>query len=264
MNRNYSSGEIILHIPHSSTVIPGEFRESILPDEPGLRRELLRMTDRYTDELFACEGIPPENRIVFPYSRLVCDVERFRDDSQEVMAERGMGVFYTRTSDLEPLRKAREEDKAEALRLYDAHHRALTARVDSFLERYERCLLLDCHSFSSVQLPYERWGEPERAAAEVPRPDICIGRDLRHTPERLSLYLAEAFSARGYKVGYDDPFSGALIPMKHYHRDLRVLGAMIEVRRGLYMDELTGERSAEFNRVKKDIREVLEGLCFRG
>jgi len=85
--------EIIIHIPHSSRKISKEQEREFLITKEELEVELLSMTDAYTDELF------PESykRIVFPYSRLVCDVERFRED-EEMMAERGMGAIYTRGS----------------------------------------------------------------------------------------------------------------------------------------------------------------------
>jgi N-formylglutamate amidohydrolase len=55
------------------------------------------MTDDHTDELFPIT--PAEaGRLIFPLSRLVCDVERFPSDAEEPMANRGMGVIYTRTS----------------------------------------------------------------------------------------------------------------------------------------------------------------------
>ena len=88
----------LLHIPHASTVIPGNylasFRQAILP------HEIEVMTDWFCDELLDCG----RDRIVFPISRLVCDVERFRDDKQEIMADIGMGVTYRCTSTLEHLR----------------------------------------------------------------------------------------------------------------------------------------------------------------
>ena len=66
-------------------------------DDSALDQELLRMTDAYTDELFPLTPFEA-GRVVFPVSRLVCDVERFPSDEDEPMAARGMGVFYTRTS----------------------------------------------------------------------------------------------------------------------------------------------------------------------
>src|SRR6266478_6585509 len=87
----------VLHIPRSSRRVPAEERLTILLDDTELNNELLRMTDAYTDELFPIT--PAEaGRVIFPLSRLVCDVERFPSDEHEPMAARGMGVTYTRTS----------------------------------------------------------------------------------------------------------------------------------------------------------------------
>ena len=61
---------ILLHIPHSSTYIPEDLLGMFTVSKETLDHELLVMTDRYTDELFDCS----DNRIVFPVSRLICDV----------------------------------------------------------------------------------------------------------------------------------------------------------------------------------------------
>ena len=76
---------MILHIPHSSTKLPDNFQVS---KGVSLEKEFQRMTDWFTDELF---DFPDAKRVVFPYSRLYCDVERFRDDEKEEMAKKGMG-----------------------------------------------------------------------------------------------------------------------------------------------------------------------------
>ena len=62
------------------------------------------MTDAFTDELFAPTSFEAA-RVVFPISRLVCDVERFPDDADEPMALRGMGAVYVKTTDGRPLRQ---------------------------------------------------------------------------------------------------------------------------------------------------------------
>src|SRR5262245_2707733 len=87
----------VLHIPHSSRNIPAEERRAICLDDAELDNELLRMTDTYTDELFPMTPVEA-GRVVFPLSRLICDVERFPTDEDEPMAARGMGVIYTRTA----------------------------------------------------------------------------------------------------------------------------------------------------------------------
>ena len=112
------------------------------------------------------------------------------------------------------------------------------------------CLILDCHSFATVPLP----SEPSQA---VPRPDVCIGTDSFHTPRALADALGDAFSAEGFVVASDTPFSGTMVPLEHYQQDARVRSVMIEVRRGLYCDESTGEPNAEFERVRAAIERAL-------
>src|SRR6266545_5203929 len=87
----------VIHLPHSSAVVPPEFRDAIVLDDEELRLELLRITDWFTDELFPVPS--RQGKVVrFPLSRLVLDPERFLDDEVEPMAARGMGVIYTQTS----------------------------------------------------------------------------------------------------------------------------------------------------------------------
>lgn len=33
------------------------------------------------------------SKIVFPYSRIFCDVEKFRDDSKEILSKKGNGSY---------------------------------------------------------------------------------------------------------------------------------------------------------------------------
>lgn len=250
----FTWNELILHIPHSSTDIPDSCRELILLNDEELKKEQIRMTDAFTDELFNIRDIPPENRCIFPYSRLICDVERFRDDRQEIMAARGMGVCYTMTSDLKPLKTVTEEHRAKMLKLYDEHHWRFTKKVDELLEINGCGIIIDCHSFSSEKLPYEI--ESERT--KKPRPDICIGADMGfHTPSWLADCLFRAFCGKGYLVDINYPFSGTIVPMTYYHRENQIFSVMIEVNRALYMNEETGEKNTRFDRVRQDIREVL-------
>ena len=237
---------VLLHIPHSSSVIPGEYLRSFFP---GLHGNLLRMTDWFTDGLFDL----PVKRIVFPISRLICDVERFRDDSREKMADRGMGACYTRGYDGRPLRRLTEREREEILRRwYDPHHARLESAVAENLGRYGECTIIDCHSFSPVPLPYEPEQNPER-------PDICIGTDGFHTPERLRDYLTESFGKKGYAVSLNEPYSGTMVPLRYFHADRRVTSVMIEVNRGLYLNSVFG-RSAGFDTVRRDISDVLSRI----
>jgi N-formylglutamate deformylase len=233
---------MILHIPHASIAIPDDIRPSILLSDAGLHAELLRMTDRYTDELFD----PPIvcTRIIAPVSRLVCDVERFPDDRDEPMAARGMGAIYIRTSDERDLRSLNTDERQALIdRFYTPHHAALYAAVTDELIHEDTVLIIDCHSFSSAPLPHEPDQSPDR-------PQICIGTDPFHTPPMLADTAAMFFRDHGFTVALNTPFSGALVPLDFYRHTPEIHSLMIECNRSLYMDENTGEKTGGFAGLK--------------
>ncbi len=244
----------ILHIPHSSRIIPPAARTSILLSDEALAREVLRMTDSFTDELFQVDpslAIP----VVFPVSRLVLDPERFLDDSLEPMAKRGMGAVYTLTSDGDTLRMEGNTSERERLiaEYYGPHHHHLTDVVQAALDRWKSCLIIDCHSFTSVPLPHELDQSPDR-------PEICIGTDEFHSPKNLEMRAIELFERAGFRTFLNRPFPGALVPMAFYRRDVRVRAIMVEVNRRLYMDEASGQRLPCFAAFRVQLHEVLKKL----
>lgn len=248
---------LILNIPHSSTLITGfnpapHFRSLAicLAFMQMLHMELLPMTDWYTDELFI-NGIGTP--VVAPVSRVICDTERFRNDEDEPMAKIGMGVCYSTTHDLKRTwtpfyRKWALEN------VYDVHHRKLEEAVDGALKEHNSALILDCHSFSPVPLPYEPDQNPDR-------PDICIGTDSFHTPDELTEKAVEFFISKGYSVRINSPYSGTIVPLKHLNKEKRVLSIMIELNRGLYLKEGTKEKNDFFPTLKNHLREFQEMLA---
>ena len=211
-----------------------------------LRRQLLPMTDWYTDELFINGvGIP----IVAPVSRVICDTERFRSDADEPMSRIGMGVCYTTTHDLKYNFSWREGHKEWVLENpYDIHHRNLELAVDRALDEHGKALILDCHSFSPVPLPYEPDQNPDR-------PDICIGTDPFHTPEELAQKTEKFFKNKGYTVKINSPYSGTIVPLKHLNRNSNVHSIMLEINRGLYLKEGTNQKNDYFPVLKEQVRE---------
>lgn len=228
--------------------IPEEERGAFLPRD--LRPELLKMTDRYCDELFGC-GRP---MLVFGVSRLVCDVERFPRDDDEPMARKGMGFAYTRLSDGAPLRELTPEQKDRIFReYYVPHHRALSAMVAERLRERGECRIVDAHSFSPVPLPHEDAQDPDR-------PDFCIGTDPFHTPEALWETARDTLAGAGCTVKRNTPFSGAIVPLESFGRDARVRSVMIEVNRRLYMRP-DGEKSEDFAAVRALLGRLLDALA---
>ena len=243
---------LLVHVPHDATIIPPDEHADFLLSEEALRAESLRLTDAHTAALYA-EGLPPEDFVRAEVSRLVVDVERFADDAQEPCARVGMGATYMRTADGRPLRALTPERRAELMaRHYWPHHHRLDASAAARLARFGRCLVLDAHSYPTGPLPTQ--------LASGPSPEIGIGTQPGHTPAALRDLAVDFFRAHGYSVGVDVPFSGAMVPNACFGREPRLWSVMIEVRRDLYMDEISGERHAGFARTQAVLTEFRAAL----
>lgn len=245
--------QVVVHIPHASTNIPAEVIGQFAVDAAKLSQELLAMTDWYTDELFILEGA---TALVYPYSRLACDPERFPADADEPMAAQGMGAVYAKTSQGTALRRPiTTAERVACLRdYYEPHHARLSALVESALTAHGQCLILDAHSFPSLALPCDRSQAPDR-------PDICVGTDTFHTPPTLTAHAVQVFTDAGWTVGVNEPYSGALVPMEFYGHDQRVSALMIEINRCLYMNERTGERRVDYKKFREKLQLCLTQLC---
>ena len=238
---------VVAHVPHASTTIPVDVRAELLISDDELADELLRLTDHFTDELFTGLSKLGATLFVNDLSRLVFDPERFLDDSAEPTATRGQGVVYWQGSRGQLIREASWAVRnRHVVERYGPYHAAFDALVAEALRAGGECLVLDCHSFPSVPLPSEIDQDPDR-------PDICIGTDELHTPVALADALEASFAAAGYVVRRNSPFAGTFVPSGYYGRDHRVRSVMIEVRRGLYMDEAAGTRLPSFSHVRDAI-----------
>ena len=235
-------GFVVVHVPHASTNIPDEYRETILLDDNRLNREIRRMTDAFCDDLYDAPGF--QNRLIATYSRFVCDVERFRDDRMEKQAKVGQGLMYTHTLYKRKLRNYDEKLRKKIVNeIYDPHHEKLTNMVDDALVKYGKCLIIDGHSF-----PSRLYIRPNCVFFV---PDIDIGTDDYHTPSGLRDVLVKKVKNLGLKVKVNSPFAGAITPMKHYGQDKRVFSVMFEVNRKLYMNEKTMTKSSGFDQTRE-------------
>lgn len=250
---------IIIHVPHSSDVIPTIFRDLFLLSDEALRTELLCMTDWFTDELFLTQY----DILKFPYSRLVCDVERFLAPEEECMVSKGMGMYYTYTHNLKPMKKS-PFMTAEglvyygiALKMYQMHHHMFTQQVENELAKNGKCLIIDAHSFPSKALPYE--GNDVIAD----RPDFCIGADEFFTSAKLLDSTCSYFENRGFMVSVNYPFSGSIVPEPYYsNKDKRIQSVMVEVNRSLYMNEKSGEKLDSFKSVHQLIAGFIDDISY--
>jgi len=246
---------LVVHIPHSSTWIPDEDKQSFLLADAELEHEQIRMTDHHTDRLFTSPA-EQHTTVVFSVSRLLVDPERFLDDAAEPMSVQGMGVLYTHTAAGNLMRNP--PTTIERARLVDTwyrpHHQRLTLTLDKLFQEHPTLLLVDAHSFPSQPLTCDLDQTTER-------PDICLGTDPFHTPPWLIDTTRDFFCQAGYRVEVDRPYSGALVPMAHFRKTRNLLALMIEVNRRLYCDESTGRIHEGFETTRRVVTECLDFLA---
>ena len=232
---------LIVHVPHSSVVIPENFRLQFALTEFELDAEILAMTDRYTDELFHATIELGGMMFINRTSRLVMDPERFPDSQSEPMNAKGMGAVYTKTSDGKNLRVddfGPEDHKNVMENLYWPYSRALENVVADCFKHFSKCLIIDAHSFPSKPLPYED--------ASLERPDICLGYEKYHAPHNItetSKVISKEFS---WHVADNLPFAGSYVPLKYYQSEPRIESLMIEINRSKYMYEGDGRKSDQY------------------
>lgn len=249
--RGAADSPVILHVPHSSRVIPPEVRAGILLDDAALERELDHIVDAHTAELAEeaaglCRVRPW--RFVNRLSRLVVDPERFPDEREEMLAV-GMGAVYTRTTHREALREDGFDPAPLVERYFRPYARAMTDAVADRLAVTGRAVIVDVHSYPTAALPYELHGSG-------PRPPVCLGTDAFHTPPRLAAAARKAFG----EVGLDSPFSGTYVPLEFHGRDPRVSALMVEIRRDTYMSEPGGPAGAGLGSLAVALASLVDAL----
>ena len=241
--------KLILHIPHSSDKIP--INKGYVVDKKILDKEIIKLTDWYTDDLFSFEG---SIAVKAEFSRIFCDTERFSDDSQEVMAQYGMGVLYEKLDDGSVMREVNPKLREEILNgYYWPHHEKLNQAVNDQLESNGKALIVDCHSFPSNPLI-------RGLSQEKNRPDFNIGTDSFHTPNYLIEISKAFFKRKGYTLGVDWPYSGSIVPLNHYHKTKNVESIMLEINRALYLNEPGNKMSNNYRAIKETVTEYLKIL----
>ena len=238
----YFKESLIFHIPHSSTFIPFK----IGYDESLIENEIQLLTDWYTDKIFDVEGT---KKLVTPWSRVFCDVERL-DDENEEMFKMGRGFYYTKTDDGKDLRDEHRLDIKTLIKqkYYNKHHRIFENLVQETLDVNGFATIIDCHSFSNVPFKTD-------LNQDLNRPDICIGIDDYHTPLWLLHLIKNKFVGEGFSVKINNPYSGTIVPQKFYKTYSLVSSIMIEINRDLYMknDIVIFEKVKNLNKIISEI-----------
>lgn len=198
---------IVLNIPHCST--NGIYDEKFgkwCKSPLFINNIVNKWTDWYTDYLFSVDN-PNVTKVVFPYSRFVCDAERLENDEMEKI---GQGIAYTSFDGYK--RRMTEEEKERVFELWKGHQNNLIKHIN------KDTILIDCHSFPS----------------EMGKSDICIGfnNDWSYDENIIDIIKTE-FENKGYSVEMNTPFHNSITPQT----DFEYKSVMIAVNKRVYMNE---------------------------
>lgn len=208
---------IVAWIPHTGTFLPNvDKSQKFAP----LRENALLLADEQVDKLYPFLS----NKIMSDYSRFVVDLERYLDDSQEEMAQRGMGYLYNRLIDGTLFNRAVFGGNAYYTQYYKHKHLQLKQAIENI---GDGAVLLDLHSFNPFPLACDIDTRPGR-------PDICLGFNTGLTkPDDALLHrLKNTFEERGLKVAVNTPFSGAMTADTH----IKYKSLMIEINKKCYLE----------------------------
>ena len=244
----------LIHLPHSGTKIPPKYISDYFLTEKQLHDNIYEYSDLLTDVLFDSMyqqfgGVKNE------YSRLFFDPERFFNDDNEAMQQNfKMGWFYENAIlENKPLRNT--HNKEEISKYFLNHHKELNKKTKSKLDKYGKCTVIDCHSFSNI--PY--WFLDKN----MELPDICIGYEDMHADEFLINIILEEF--KEFNVMVNRPYSGALVPTDYYQKDKNVKSVMIEINKKLYLEADNLTKNEHFMDIKKRIeniyKKIRSGTC---
>ncbi len=233
---------IIFHIPHSSLKIPKKYWNICLKDKSYIEKTNIFLSDYLTDKLIPNKS----HKLIFKYSRLFCDVEKFINDKKEIMAKIGMGVIYTHDCDNKIAIPNKRYKKKIIKSYYKKHHNKLDKIVTTALHKYQNCLIIDFHSFSDEMV--------KKLFNINDTPDICIGTDEFYTNKKLLNFTIEYFKKNGYSVYINNPYAGTIIPNKYLNKkEEKISSIMLEINKKLYLNN-------NFHTMKNCIENYIEKI----
>ncbi len=235
---------ILLHIPHSGNIVPSFFWKNITIEKEKVVDFIKAITDTRTNELF---GNNKYKKVIFKINRVVCDVEKFLDDSKEIMSQFGMGYVYTKTNKCETFLKPDEKYKQKIVkRYYLPFHKKFDKTSLKMLKNDKKVIMIDCHSFSKEIIMFKDKLDN--------LPDICIGYNEDFN-ETLIKTIKNYFSELGYNIKENYPYEGSMVPdvlLSSPNKNFYCV--MLEINKRIYIN------SDNFAKLQAELNELFSKL----
>lgn len=255
---------VLFDSPHSGTVYPADFA-FVCP------LSLLRQAeDTHVEELFA--GVPDFGATLINalFPRTYIDANRAIDDIDPAMLEGvwpeslnptdksllGMGLIRWMCRPGVPLYDGKLPVDAVAERIdryYRPYHFQIATVLDTLAAQFGAVWHVNCHSMPSAAT---------NLSSRQPVADFVIG-DLGgiSADKDFVVFVADLLCDLGYRVALNDPYRGVELLARYANPECGRHSIQLEINRRLYMDEDTLERSANFDRLHRDLATLSEAIC---
>lgn len=263
---DFEESPLIITSPHSGTIYPQSFLENLESDISYCKS----IEDMFVDELI--ENNEYIDSIVFHkayLSRAVIDLNRkhseldisqikgklnFETENTRYVRS-GIGLIPTNT----PLGKLKykkilsSETIANLINeYYFPWHKELQKLIKYKLEKFGRAFILDCHSMPSIDIP---------SKVSLNLKDIVLGncKGISCSKENIN-FVKDLFIENKFSVELNNPYSGGFITQNYHDISQNIETLQIEIRRDLYMDELSFRKNHNFEKIKENLFEIINSF----
>ena len=257
---------VVFDSPHSGTNYPADF-DTIVP-----RLTLRRAEDTHVEALYAAA---PEHGAVliaaeFPRSyidanRSLLDIDAALLDSAwpgpinaSRKTEKGIGLVWRLLDTGEPIYTRKltvAEVQTRIANCYAPYHKAVRDAINAAHKHYGAVWHINCHSMPATSSVISDEGPG------VPRADFVLGdRDGTTCAPEFTTFVALTLREMGYEVRVNDPYKGVELVRAYSDPAVHKHSLQIEVNRKLYMDEITREPNANFDKLQADITALVKAI----
>jgi len=136
------------------------------------------------------------------------------------------------------------------------YHAEMRKHIEAAYARFGTVYHLNLHSMPANSYESLQIKSDHRLA------DFVLGdRDGSTCAPEFIAMVAQALRSRGYSVALNDPFKGVALIARLGRPAERRHSLQIEIHRGLYMDEITRERSSGFAKLQADLTAVSQDIA---
>lgn len=258
---------VVFDSPHSGTTYPEDFR-------PAVPMAALRNAeDAFVDELYGSGPRHGATLIAARFPRSYIDPNRSLLDIDASLldgpwpgpaaasrkTQLGIGLVWRVLDSGEPIyaRKLSVEELRHRITQYhQPYQKAVRDALDTTHAHFGAVWHVNCHSMPAVSSVISEEG-PGKS-----RPDFVLGdRDGSTCEPDFTAHVSSVLTGMGYEVKVNDPYKGVELVRAFSDPKAGRHSLQIEVNRRLYLDERTGQKTAGFPRLARDIERLIAAVC---